>query len=277
VDGTVTLKSQRFRTERLQSWKELEKLLAKIDSRGIQSLDDDQIIALPELYRSTLSSLSVARATSLDQSVITYLESLSARAYYILYGSQTGLGKRIALFFKRDWPMAAQRLWKETTASFTIVFLSTLTAFFLVRRNPDWFYAFVSDNMAQGRSPGASTESLRQTIYNEGNQEYLAAFSSFLFSHNSGVAIFAFALGFAFCIPTAFLLIATGLMLGAFLALFADHGLGMEMGGWLFIHGTTEVFAIVLAGAAGFHIGTAVAFPGQYSRLRAGPVRSRGR
>jgi len=65
-------------------------------------------------------------------------------------------------------------------------------------------------------------------------------------------------------------------MLGAFLALFADHGLGMEMGGWLFIHGTTEIFAIVLAGAAGFHIGTAVAFPGRYSRLesagRAGQV-----
>jgi len=166
MDGTITLKSQRFRSERLQSWKDLEALLAKIDSRGINALDDEQIIALPELYRSTLSSLSVARATSLDQSVIAYLESLSARAYYILYGSQTGLGKRINSFFRRDWPLAAQRLWKETLASFTVIFLSSITGFFLVRRNPDWFYAFVSDSMASGRTPGASTESLRQTIYN---------------------------------------------------------------------------------------------------------------
>ena len=33
------------------------------------------------------------------------------------------------------------------------------------------------------------------------------------------------------------------------------------------IHGTTELFAIVLAGAAGFVIGGAVAFPGQMTRL----------
>ena len=50
---------------------------------------------------------------------------------------------------------------------------------------------------------------------------------------------------------------------------FVSKGLGYEFGGWLLIHGVTELFAIVLAGAAGLRIGWAVAFPGRQSRLEA--------
>jgi len=37
----------------------------------------------------------------------------------------------------------------------------------------------------------------------------------------------------------------------------------------LMIHGTTELFAIILAGAAGFRIGLATAFPGTLGRIPA--------
>jgi uncharacterized membrane protein SpoIIM required for sporulation len=50
---------------------------------------------------------------------------------------------------------------------------------------------------------------------------------------------------------------------------FVSHGLGFELGGWLISHGSTEIFAIVLAGAAGFRIGWSVVFPGEESRLAA--------
>ena len=91
-------------------------------------------------------------------------------------------------------------------------------------------------------------------------------FASYLFSHNSKVAMFAFALGFAFCIPTAILLLYNGFILGSFIAIFSEKSLGFEVGGWLIIHGATEIFAIILAGAAGMHIGKAVAFPGELTR-----------
>ena len=48
----------------------------------------------------------------------------------------------------------------------------------------------------------------------------------------------------------------------------------MELGGWLIIHGSTEIFAIVLAGAAGFRIGWSVVFPGERDPARR---RHRGR
>ena len=265
--GSMTLKSHRFRTAREQSWRELEFILKAIEGRGMKSLSDEQIVALPRLYRSTLSSLSVARATSLDQGVITYLESLSARAYYILYGSQVSLGKRISSFFLRDWPLAAKALWKETAISAALTLLAAVLAFILVKNNPDWFYTFMPDSMAQGRTPAASAETLRDTLYHDGDESGLGIFASYLFSHNSKVAMFAFALGFAFCIPTAILLLYNGFILGSFIAIFSEKELGFEVGGWLIIHGATEIFAIILAGAAGMHIGKAVAFPGELSRI----------
>lgn len=265
----LRLKSQRFREEREAGWKELETLLKQIESRGIRTLSNEQITRLPNLYRSTLSSLSTARATSLDQNVVAYLESLSTRAYYILYGSQVSLGKRLVGFFRRDWPDAAKSLRMETLVSFLIMLLGVIAAYVLVSNNPDWYFSFVPESLAGDRTPTSSTEDLRATLYDSTDTDSLAIFATQLFSHNSRVCIFAFALGFAFCIPTAILMMYNGCVLGAFLALFIDHGLGFEVGGWLIIHGATEIFAIVLAGAAGIHIGKAMAFPGRKSRLAA--------
>src|SRR3546814_11737243 len=90
----------------------------------------------------------------------------------------------------------------------------------------------------------------------------------------------AFALGFAFGVPTLLLEYYQGLSLGAMLAVFSGKGLGVDFGGWLFIHGTTELFAAVLAGAAGLRIGTAAVFPGAMGRLEAaaaaGPTAGQG-
>ncbi|MCF6109799.1 stage II sporulation protein M [Mesorhizobium muleiense] len=60
-----------------------------------------------------------------------------------------------------------------------------------------------------------------------------------------------------------------GCMLGAMFQVYWAKGLGMELGGWLAIHGTTELFAIALAGAAGMRIGTRIAFPGELPRMTA--------
>jgi uncharacterized membrane protein SpoIIM required for sporulation len=45
--------------------------------------------------------------------------------------------------------------------------------------------------------------------------------------------------------------------------LYHGQGLTFDLVGWLCVHGTTELFAILLAGASGIHIGRAMAFPGK--------------
>jgi uncharacterized membrane protein SpoIIM required for sporulation len=265
----LTLKSHRFRAEREAAWKKLEDLLDRFEGGRSARLSDDDIIALPVLYRTALSSLSVARAISLDQNLIAYLESLSTRAYFCVYGTRARLGERIAGFFVRDWRNAVQSLWIETLFSGGLMLLGAVVAFVLTRSGSDWFYAFIPPELAQGRDPTASTAELREALFSTHGGEGLAVFSSFLFSHNTEIAFLAFALGFACCLPTAFLMIVNGSILGALLAVYVEHGLGFDFLGWVLIHGVTELFAVTLAGAAGFRLGWALAFPGRQSRLDA--------
>ncbi|MEJ0066680.1 MAG: stage II sporulation protein M [Caulobacteraceae bacterium] len=265
----LQLKSRRFRAEREGDWRRLETLLARVEGRSAAGLSDQELLAIPVLYRATLSSLSVARATSLDHSLIDYLESLSTRAYFFVYGTRAGLGARLGRFFRETWPAAVAGLWRETLVSLAITVAATIVGYLLVSNDPSWFGA-MAGGMSEGRDPTATTAFLRHTLYDDGGGKApLALLATYLFSHNAQIAIFAFALGFAFCLPTAFLLAQNGLMLGAFFAVFVPHGLGFQLGGWLFIHGVTELFAIILGGAAGFRIGWRVAFPGDRTRIDA--------
>lgn len=265
---TLALKSQSFRAEREADWRRLESLLQELEAGRRKELSDDDVIALPVLYRSALSSLSVARAISLDRNLIAYLESLCTRSYFFVYGSRTRLGEKVAGFLARDWPGAVRELWRETLASVGLGILGTITSYLLTRRDPSWYFAFVPRELAGARTPRASAAELAKTLTG-GQGEPLGFFASFLFTHNAQIALFAFALGFACCLPTAILMLYNGLMLGAFLALFIGHGLGVQAGGWLLIHGVTELFAVTLAGAAGFRLGWALCFPGRKSHRQA--------
>ena len=264
------LPSARFRAEREADWHRLEALLDRAEKRSAAALDEDELLALPTLYRATISALSVARETSLDRALIDYLEGLTTRAYFFLYGVRGRLGPRILTFFRQDWPAAMRALWRETIASALLLAAGTIAGYALVASDPGWFSAMVPGGLAQGRGPDASTAVLRGVLYNTDGQrrmDGLELLATFLFTHNAQMALLCFALGFMLAVPSTLLLVANGLTLGAFLALYAGRGLAGDLIGWLCVHGTTELFAIVVAGAAGIRIGWAVAFPGRLSRL----------
>jgi uncharacterized membrane protein SpoIIM required for sporulation len=258
----------RFRQAHAGDWERLNALVTRMEKRSIRAMSDDDLLELPALYRTTLSSLSVARDTSLDRALISYLEQLCTRAYFQIYGVQTPPHRQIARFFASGWPEAVRALWRETLFCVVLTFGAALVAYVLIRSDPSWFYAIIPEGLAGGRDPSASAEFLRSTLYDK-QKDWLGVFATFLFTHNSQIAIFAFALGFAFAVPTLLLILYNGLMLGAFLAVFAAKGLGLNVAAWLMIHGTTEIFATCISGAAGIRIGMAIAFPGPLSRMDA--------
>jgi uncharacterized membrane protein SpoIIM required for sporulation len=265
----LTLRSQRFREKREAEWRRLDDLLTRIEYGSLSVLSDEEIIALPVLYRAALSALSVARAISLDQNLIRYLESLCTRAYFFVYGPRVTFAERARRFFMEDWPAAVRALWRETIVSAALTLIAATIGYALVLTDPSWFYSFVPPELAAERHPGASVEALRETLAGSEDAEGLTYFATLLFTHNAQIAILAFALGFALCLPTAIVLVYNGLSVGAFVAVFAQQGLGYELGGWLLIHGVTELFAVILAGAAGLKIGWTVAFPGMLTRAAA--------
>ncbi|MEA3052557.1 MAG: hypothetical protein QOG72_1460 [Sphingomonadales bacterium] len=264
----VLVNASRFRAAHEGDWERLDDLVTRIEKKSIRALSDEDILALPLLYRTTLSSLSVARDTSLDRGLIVYLEQLCTRAYFQIYGVQTSAWRQLGQFFARGWPRAVQDLWRETLVCVLLTAAAAIVAYLLVRGDPSWFFGIIPEGLANGRDPSASGETLRNSLYAR-HDDMLATFATYLFTHNSQIAIFSFALGFAFAVPTVLLILYNGLMLGAFFAVFAAKGLAFNLGGWLMIHGTTELFAINIAGAAGLRIGTAIAFPGRDSRTDA--------
>src|SRR6202012_5522361 len=152
----LQLKSHRFRAEREADWRRLEGLLNRVEKGGARKLNRDELVEMPVLYRQALSSLSVARAISLDQELTAYLESLCTRAYFFVYGVRSRPAERVASFLLREWPAAVRALWRETLVSAALTVAGAVTAYVLVARDPGWFYAFVPAQLAEGREPTAT-------------------------------------------------------------------------------------------------------------------------
>lgn len=273
--GLPSFSTSRFRDEREADWIAFDLLITKLERKGAKALTSEELLELPILYRATLSSLSIARATSLDKALLDHLEALSIRGYFLVYGVREARWNRIRRFFLYDWPAAVRSVWKETIIIALVIILGAITSYSLVAHNPEWYFNFVDEGMSGGRDPRATAEYLQSTIGHgkavagDDTETGLHVFATFLFTHNSQVSILSFALGFAFGVPTMMLEYYQGIGLGAMLAVFAGKGLAVDFGGWLFIHGTTELFAAALSGAAGLRIGAAVVFPGARGRLDA--------
>lgn len=267
---TVELKSAAFRAEREATWRELEALVGRVEKDGVRRLSPAELSRLPVLYRATLSSLSVARAISLDRNALEYLESLCGRAYLAVYGTRRHLREALGDFFARRFPRAVRAHAWHLALAWGLTLLGALAGFALTRGDPERFYAFVDPAYAGGRGPTSSTASLKEVLYAEKKAaDMLQAFAAFLFSHNARIGLTAFALGFAGGAPTALLLFSNGLLLGAFGALYASRGLSLDFWGWVLPHGVTELSAVALCGAAGLALGQALLFPGREERLAA--------
>lgn len=269
------LRSDRFRIEREADWKRLDAIVTAMEKGRTRRIPDEDILALPVLYRTVASSLSIARETSLDEATLRYLEGLVQRAWFIVYGPRVGLGGWLRRFFGGGWGRAVRGIGLDVVIALATMIAGVAVGWLLVSADPSWYGALVPGGLADSRVPGASVEVLRGTIYGNQDQNGLATFAAYLFSNNAQVTILAFALGFAFALPTLMLLVHNMAGMGAMLWLFHGAGLGLDFVGWLAVHGTTELFAILLGGAAGIHVGRKIAFPGEAAVLDAAAAAGR--
>jgi uncharacterized membrane protein SpoIIM required for sporulation len=234
----------------------------------LDDLSEDELMLLPTLYRQSISSLSVARSISLDQNVVYYLESLCGRAYFYVYGTRQRFRESVRQFFVQYALEAFHRFrWYVLVSGLTLG-LGVVIGFTCTMMNLENYYFFISPEYASGRDPGATTKSLHEGLYQvHESKESLVLFASWLFTHNTKVGLYCVALGVLGGLPTIYLLLTNGLLLGAFAALYHTRGLSLDLWGWLLPHGVTELFAVILCGAVGLVIGKAVLIPSEYRRL----------
>jgi uncharacterized membrane protein SpoIIM required for sporulation len=267
----IKLKSVEFRREREQDWRRLEKLMDEADRKGLHRMSAPDVANLPVFYRGVLSSLSVARAISLDANLLTYLDNLANRAFIRVYGVRHGLREAFLHFLVLSFP-------REVRANLGLLVLATVlmalgvgVGFFQTLANADNYYQFVDASLANGRDPSATTEDLRAVLFDEEATVWagLAHFASFLFTHNAQIGIMCFGLGIALGIPVFYIMFTNGEGLGAMAALYHQHGLSMEFWGWILPHGVTEFGALLLSATAGLVLAKALILPGPYTRAEA--------
>lgn len=266
---SAALRSDRFRLEREADWQRLENIVVRMEKGRLRGISDEDLLALPGLYRTVASSLSIARETSLDAATLGYLESLVQRAWFVVYGPRSSLWEWLRGFLSGGWSRAVRGIGFEIGIALLVMVAGAVVGWLLVSHDPEWYFALMGREMAGERVPGASAEALRGTIFGNTDKTGMSIFAAQLFSNNAQVSILAFALGFALGIPSLLLLVHNLAGLGAMGWVYWKAGLLLDFAGWISIHGTTELFAILLSGAAGLHVGRAIAFPGNRPVLTA--------
>ncbi len=266
----LVLKSSEFRKGREAGWRELERLVRQIERRGVRSLSLDDLQQLPILYRAALSSLSVARSIALDRNLLLYLENLALRAYFAVYSTRANPIEGLRDFFVRDLPQAVRAARWHILIAAAALLVGVAAGFILTVHDEAWFSSLMPSELAGGRGPASTAADLRaKELFAPwpGAAAAFGIFANVLFSHNTLVGLMCFGLGLAAGIPTLMLTVYQGLSLGAFIALHFDRGLTIDCLGWVSIHGTTELGAVILLAAGGLVIADKILFPGRYARL----------
>jgi uncharacterized membrane protein SpoIIM required for sporulation len=265
--GEIRLRSIDFRRERSDQWRDLEKLLRRVEKSGLKSLTADELHRLPGLYRAAVSSLSVARAISLDQNLLSYLESLVSRAYFCVYGVKPRAKAVVRDYFLDTFPAMVRKYGLGILLAVAVMAAGMVVG--LTLDDGEAYFIIMPEDVAQERTPTSTTEELREVLYSgsEHSDSELGFFATYLFTHNAKVALLSFALGFALGLPTVILLFYNGLILGTLAGLYASRGLSVEFWGWVLPHGFTELGAICLCGGAGLHLALAFIRPGRYGRI----------
>lgn len=266
----LALRSAEFRKGRERTWRRLDYLVGRAEQKGLNSLEAEEARLLPLLYRSAVSSLSVARSIALDRNLLLYLEDLALRSYLVVYGPRTGLFQNVRDFAAWGFPRSVRELRRHMLVVFLVLMAAIIAGYALVMSDMTYYNMLIPGDLAGWRTPGVTAQELRdKELFAPwpGFVPTFIVFANALFTHNSVVGILAFSLGFALGVPTIILVAYNGLGIGAMIALHADVGLTADFIGWLSIHGVTELLALILCGAAGLRIAEVIIFPGRLPRL----------
>jgi uncharacterized membrane protein SpoIIM required for sporulation len=253
----VILDLERFQAQARPRWRDLESLLASLESRPDRLLNLAEAEQLQELYAQTAADLNRVAHGALAHELRQYLERLVARAYAELYYA---LPMRSEIWQPHRWlriftvfPETFRRHSRYFALAVSITLLGCAFGGLAVRYDPASVDVLLPADYL--RNPGQRVHEEEQGLGRHlDSAQTEAAFSAQLIRHNIQVALLAAALGVTFGIGTALLLFENGVLLGAVAVHYTQRGFGLFMTAWLLPHGVFEIPSILIAGQAGFYL-----------------------
>jgi uncharacterized membrane protein SpoIIM required for sporulation len=235
--------------------------------RGYETVAESPTLSTPDemadAYIDVTSDLAFSQ-THYPQSRITlYLNNLASAIHQNIYRNKRERWSRIVTFWTQEVPLTMWDARKELRLSFMIFLISAIIGVVSQLLDPE-FSRLVMGNRYVEMTLNNIENGTPMAVY-DSESEGLMFFM--ITRNNIGVSFMAFVSGLLTSFGTGFVLLQNGIMLGAFQTFFAQHGLLWESALAIWLHGTIEISAIIVAGAAGLAIGNGWLFPGTYSRL----------
>jgi len=250
------MREAQFVKRNADKWRDIEE---NPPAAGRQADPDELVDNFVELT----DDLSYARTFYPDANVTRYLNGLAAQMHRGLMQNRREDQGRFVSFWKYELPTLfyqSQRLLLVAT----LVFLAACVLGWVSAAHDNTFVrlilgdAYVNmtlENIKKGDPLG---------VYNSMDQGTMFVQITL---NNIYVAFRTFIFGLFASFGTVVMLFYNGVMLGSFQYFFFERGLLLDSVLKIWIHGTLEISAIVIAGCAGLTVGNSLLFPGTFSRM----------
>ena len=245
------MREARFIKQNTDKWQTIEQT---------PTTDPDQ---LTERFIELTDDLAYARTFYPNARVTQYLNELTGRLHRGLMQSKRSDVNRFVQFWQYELPLLFRQTHPLLAVATGIFLLAGLLGWVSAAHDDTFIRLILGDgyvnmtleNIKKGNPLG---------VYGESDQGEMF-FQITL--NNIYVAFRTFIFGLLASFGTVAMLFYNGVMLGAFQEFFYERGLLLESILKIWIHGTLEISAIVIAGSAGLTVGNSLLFPGTYSRL----------
>ncbi len=244
-----------FIKQNIDRWNKFENL---IESKKAENPD-----TLASMFIQITDDLAYSRTFYPNSEATKYLNHLASKTHLKIYKNKKEDKNIIKKFWGIDFPLIVYHSQKFIRISFIAFVLAALIGAFSAANDTNFVRLILGDgyvdmtlqNIEDGKPMG---------VYDTQGE-----FEMFIYIaiNNIKVSFYAFMLGLFASIGTLFLLLYNGIMVGSFQYFFYEYGLLKESALTIWIHGTLEIFVIIVAGAAGLILGSSLLFPNTYSRL----------
>ena len=249
------MKEVTFIRQNIEKWRSAELV--------VDAVGETEVTQLADTYIDVTSDLAFAQTHYPESKITRYLNNLASALHNEIYRSQRYRWSRLVTFWTDEVPRTMWEARRELLTSFIIFLASALVGMLSQLFDPEFCRIILGDNYVD------------MTLQNIANGEPMAVYNgdpeadmfSSITLNNVKVSFVAFVMGVFTSIGTGFIMFQNGVMLGSFQTFFAQHGLLWQSALAVWLHGTLEISAIIVAGAAGIAMGNSWLFPGTYPRL----------
>lgn len=227
-----------------------------------QPADDPDEVARRFTY--LVDDLAYAKTFYPRSNIVRYINGIAANIYLSIYRNRKEKKQRLITFWTTELPLVIKKQHKLLLFTF-LFFLSFVLIGAFSSYNDQTFARAILGNRYVDMTERNIANGDPFGVYK--NEKEFSMFLQIAFN-NISVAFKTYCMGIFLGVGTFYSLFSNGLMVGVFEQLFFHHHLGFASILVIFIHGTLELSAIVIAGCAGFMLGNSLIFPRTYTRLQ---------